>query len=94
MPAHKSAEKAVRKIARRTVVNKARVNRVRTFVKKAEEGISALKSGTVAKESVDKLIVSAEKEIMRGVSKGIFHKNMGARKVSRLVQKAKKVVQA
>jgi small subunit ribosomal protein S20 len=93
MPAHESAEKAVRKIAKRTVVNKARVNRVRTFVKKAEDGISSLKNGAVAKELVDKLIVSAEKEIMRGVSKGVFHKNMGARKVSRLVQKAKKASQ-
>ena len=37
----RSAKKMVRKIARRTEVNKARRSRVRTFVRKVEEAIEA-----------------------------------------------------
>ena len=33
---------------------------------------------------------AAEPEIMRGVSKGILHKNTGARKVSRLTKRVAK----
>jgi small subunit ribosomal protein S20 len=37
----KSAKKAVRVSARRTVINKARRSRMRTFVRKVEEAITA-----------------------------------------------------
>ena len=37
----KSAQKAVRKIARRTAVNKSRRSEMRTFVRKVEEALAA-----------------------------------------------------
>jgi hypothetical protein len=37
----KSAKKMVRKIARRTEVNKSRKSRVRTFVRKVEEAVAS-----------------------------------------------------
>jgi small subunit ribosomal protein S20 len=80
----KSAKKMVRKIARRTEVNKSRRSRVRTYVRKVEEAISSgdKKAATVA-------LKAAEPEIMRGVSKGVIHKNTGSRKVSRLAARVK-----
>ena len=83
------ARKAVRKIARRTEVNKARRSRVRTFLRKFEEAIA---SGdlTAAKTA----IVAAESELMRAVSKGVVHHNTGSRKVSRLAARLRKVAAA
>ena len=80
----KSAKKMVRKIARRTEVNKSRRSRVRTYVRKVEEAIS---SGDKTVASV--ALKAAEPEIMRGVSKGVVHKNTGSRKVSRLAARVK-----
>lgn len=74
-----SAKKAARKIERRTAVNKARRSLVRGSWRKVEEAIAA-GDGKVAAEALK----AAESATMRAVSKGVFHKNMGARKVSRL----------
>ena len=79
-----SAKKMVRKIARRTAVNKARRSRVRTFVKKVELAIAA-GDQSAAKSA----LVQAESEMMRAVGKGIVHKNTGSRKVSRLSARVK-----
>ena len=86
MPNTSSAKKMVRKIERRTVVNKNRRSRMRTYVRKLEE---AIESGdqTAAKEAFS----IAEPEIMRAVSKGIMHKNTGSRKVSRLAARVRKM---
>lgn len=82
----KSAKKMVRKIARRTEVNKSRRSRVRTFVRKVEEAVAAgdKKAATTA-------LKAAEPEIMRGVTKGVLHKNTASRKVSRLAARVKKL---
>ena len=80
----KSAKKMVRKIARRTEVNKSRRSRVRTYVRKVEEAIS-----TGDKTAATVALKAAEPEIMRGVSKGMVHKNTGSRKVSRLAARVK-----
>ncbi|ABI67358.1 MULTISPECIES: 30S ribosomal protein S20 [Maricaulis] len=79
-----SAKKMVRKIARRTAVNKARRSRVRTFVKKVEMAIT---SGDQA--AAKTALVEAESELMRAVGKGVYHKNTGSRKVSRLSARVK-----
>ena len=81
-----SAKKAVRKIARRTEVNKSRRSRVRTYIRKVEEAIS---SGD--KEAASAALKTAEPEIMRCVSKGVLKKNTAARKVSRLSQGIRKI---
>ncbi|HTX50307.1 MAG TPA: 30S ribosomal protein S20 [Caulobacteraceae bacterium] len=80
------AKKAIRKIARRTEVNKARRSRVRTFVRKLEE---ALQAGDAKAASV--AFLEAQSELMRAVSKGVIHKNTGARKMSRLAARVKKL---
>jgi len=80
------AKKAIRKIARRTEVNKARRSRVRTFLRKFEEALAGGDSAA-AKDA----FVQAQSELMRAVSKGVVHKNTGSRKVSRLAARLKKV---
>ena len=80
----KSAKKMVRKIARRTEVNKSRRSRIRTFVRKVEEAIA---SGD--KSAATTALKAAEPEIMRGVTRGVIHKNTGSRKVSRLAARVK-----
>ncbi len=79
-----SAKKAIRKIARRTAVNTARRSRVRTYWRKVEEALAA-GDATVATSAM----AIAESETMRAVSKGVLHRNTGARKVSRLAQRVK-----
>lgn len=85
----RSAKKMVRKIARRTEVNRARTSRMRTFVRKVEEAIATGDQ----KASRDALNV-AESEIMRASNRGILHKNTASRKVSRLSSRIKALGQA
>lgn len=81
-----SAKKAVRKINRRTEVNKARRSRIRTFIRRVE---SAIADGD--KEAAAAALKAAQPEIMRSVSKGVMKKNTAARKVSRLAAGVKKI---
>ena len=78
------AKKRGRQIERRTEVNKARKSRIRTFLKKVDE---ALETGE-EKLALDAL-KNAQPELMRGVSKGLMHKNTAARKMSRLSSRVK-----
>ena len=80
------AKKAIRKIARRTEVNKARRSRVRTFVRKFEE---ALEKGDFG--AARSAFTEAQSELMKAVGKGVMHKNTGSRKVSRLAARLKKL---
>lgn len=80
----KSAKKAVRKIERRTIVNRARRSRMRTFLSKVEEALAA----GDAKLAADALH-SAEPELMRAAQHGVVHKNTASRKVSRLTARVK-----
>jgi len=81
-----SAKKAVRKIAARTLVNKSRRSRVRSFIRKFDD---AILSGDASAAFV--AFRAAEPEIARAVTKGVLHKNTAARKISRLAQKLKKL---
>jgi small subunit ribosomal protein S20 len=83
------ARKAIRKIGRRTEVNKARRSRVRTFLRKFEE---ALLAGDAALARA--AFAEAQSELMRAVGKGVLHRNTGARKVSRLHAQLKKLAAA
>lgn len=69
---------------RRTVVNKARRSRIRTYLRRVEEAIS---SGD--KDAASAALRAAQPELMRGVTKGVFHKNTAARKISRLSARVK-----
>ena len=78
------AKKRARQNERRFQVNKARRTRVRTFLRKVEE---AIESGD--KDAAQAALRAAQPELMRGVSRGIFHKNTVARKMSRLSSRVK-----
>jgi small subunit ribosomal protein S20 len=84
MPSHRSAEKRVRQTAKRTAVNKNRKSQVRGAIRKVED---ALASGD--KPAAQAAFKAAEPQIMRGVSKGVIHRNTGSRKVSRLAARVK-----
>ena len=84
MPSHKSAEKRVRKTAHRTEVNKSRRSELRTAIRKVEEALAA-----GDKNAAQTALRAAEPAIMRGVSKGVIHRNTGSRKVSRLASRVK-----
>ena len=78
----KSAKKANRVIGRRTAVNKARRTRTRSSWRTVEEAIAAGDAKAAAAA-----LRKAESETMRSVSKGIVHKNLASRKVSRLAHR-------
>ncbi|MBV8776783.1 MAG: 30S ribosomal protein S20 [Alphaproteobacteria bacterium] len=82
MPHHKSAEKRLRQTERRTAVNKARLSRVRTFVKKVE---TAIDSGD--KQAAQSALQEAQPELHRATTKGVVHRNTVARKLSRLASR-------
>ncbi|HVI51034.1 MAG TPA: 30S ribosomal protein S20 [Candidatus Sulfotelmatobacter sp.] len=84
MAHHKSAKKRIRQTERRTDVNRARVSRIRTFVKKVELLIA---SGD--KSQAAEALRAAEPELMSGAQNGVLHKNTASRKVSRLAARIK-----
>jgi len=81
-----SAKKATRKIARRTVVNKARRTKLRTAVRTVEE---AIKSGDRAAAAT--AMKRAEPELMKAAQHNIIHRNNANRKVSRLTHQIAKL---
>lgn len=78
------SKKRARQLERRTAVNKARRSRIRTYLRKVEEAIASGDSAA-AKEALK----VAQPELMRGVTKGVYHKNTAARKMSRLAARVK-----
>jgi small subunit ribosomal protein S20 len=84
MAHHKSAKKRIRQTESRTEVNRSRVSRIRTFIKKVEVAIA---SGNAA--DAQAALKTAQPEIMRGVSKGVLAKGTASRKVSRLAARVK-----
>ena len=76
------AKKRIRRNARRTEINGARVSRIRTFVKQAE---TALAAGD--KDQAREALSRVQPELARGVAKGVLHKNTAARKLSRLTRR-------
>lgn len=82
----KSAKKATRQIARRTVVNKSRRSRVRSAVRKVEEAIA---TGDRARALT--AMAEAEPALIRAAQKGIVHRNAAQRKVSRLAHRIAKL---
>ena len=79
-----SAKKAVRKIERRTAVNRSRRTQMRTYIRKVEEAL-ATGDATAAQAALH----AAEPLVMRAAQKGILHKNTASRKVSRLAARVK-----
>ncbi|RJE80917.1 30S ribosomal protein S20 [Paracoccus sp. JM45] len=78
------SKKRARQTERRTDINKARRSRIRTYLRKVEEAIAS-GNADVAREALK----NAQPELMRGVTKGVIHKNTASRKVSRLSARVK-----
>ena len=78
------AKKRVRQTAKRTLRNKDRVSRIRTFVGNVEKAIAA-----GDKSTAEAAYKSAMPEMHRGVTKGVLHRNTVARKLSRLSARIK-----
>ena len=78
------AKKRARQNERRLEVNKARRSRIRTHLRKVEEAIA---SGD--KTAATAALRAAQPELMRGVTKGVYHKNTASRKMSRLAARVK-----
>lgn len=83
------SKKRARQAERRTDVNKARRSRIRTFLRKVEE---ALASGNA--DAAAEALKAAQPELMRGVTKGVYHKNTASRKISRLASRVKTLAKA
>ena len=76
------AKKRIRRNQRRTVINRTRVSRIRTYVKQVEAAIEAGDKATALAA-----ITKVQPELARGVAKGVVHKNTAARKFSRLTKR-------
>ena len=83
------SKKRARQTERRFAINKARRSRIRTYLRKVEEAIA---SGD--KDAAAAALRVAQPELMRGVTKGVYHKNTASRKVSRLSSRVKALGQA
>ena len=68
----------------RSAVITARRSRIRTYLRKVEEAIAA-----GDKDAAQDALRAAQPELMRGASKGVFHRNTASRKVSRLAARVK-----
>lgn len=78
------SKKRARQNLRRNAINTARRSRIRTFLRKVEEAIAA-----GDKPAAEQALRRAQPELMRGVTKGVFHKNTASRKISRLSARVK-----
>ncbi len=75
----KSAKKRIEVTAIRTAKNKAVKSKVKTAIKKVETAVA-----NNDKEAAAAALKTATVEISKAQSKGVYHKNNAARKVSRL----------
>ena len=73
------SKKRIRRNATRQTINHSRVSRIRTFIKACESAIAA---GT--KADAAEALKRVQPEMMRGVARGVLHKNTASRKISRL----------
>jgi len=86
MAHHKSAKTRIKRNEKRRQINKNRISSIRTSIKKVLLALDK-KDLPTAQEAFK----SAEKEIAKGASKGVMHKNTASRTVSRLSKKVKEV---
>ena len=80
----------IRNSERKRMINSMRRSRIRTFIAKVEKAIADVKP----KDEILNLFSSMQKELMKGVSKHILHKNTASRKISRMSYKVKNAIGA
>lgn len=84
-----SARKRIRQTEKRTIRNRARRSRVRTFLRKVEAAIAVGDKGVAADA-----LKAAQPELQRAATKGVLHRNTVARKLSRLSARIKDLATA
>lgn len=82
----KSAKKRISVTETKTARNKAIKSKVKTYIKKVENAVAENN-----KEAASAALLEAIAEINKAASKGIYHKNTAARKVSRLSKAVNKI---
>ncbi len=82
----KSAKKRIKVIEKKTLRNKMIKSEVKTEIKKVEAAIAA---GDKAAASAALLVVTSKLD--KAAAKGVYHKNMVSRKVSRLATAVNKL---
>lgn len=78
----RQAKKRIRQNNRRSAINRDRISRVRTFIRRVEEAIA---SGDKAR--AEQALREAQPEIMRGAVKDVLHRRTASRRVSRLARR-------
>ena len=78
------AKKRIRQLLKHTDNNRMRMSRIRTYMRNVEQAID---SGD--KPAAQEALKAFQPEIMRGVTKGVLHLNMAARRISRLNKRIK-----
>jgi small subunit ribosomal protein S20 len=81
-----SARKRIRQTEKRTIRNRARRSRVRSFLRKVEQAIAGGDHG-----QAQEALKAAQPELQRAATKGVFHPNTVARKLSRLSARVKQL---
>ena len=84
MANHPSAKKRIRQNANRAEVNRARIGRIRTYVKNVELAIAKGDKG-----AAQAALKQAQPELHRGVRAGMLHRNTASRRLSRLSTRIK-----
>ncbi len=82
----KSAKKRILVTETRTMRNKAIKSKVKTMIKKVEAAVAAND-----KAAADAALQVAISEISKAATKGVYHKNTAARKISRLTIAVNKI---
>jgi small subunit ribosomal protein S20 len=81
-----AAKKALRSSAAKNVINSARRNRIRSFIRKVDD---AIKAGDEKKAR--EAFKALEPEIMRGVTKKVIKLGTAARKLTRISSAIRKI---
>ena len=88
MANHKSAEKAHRQGLKKNLLNKSRLNRVKTYVKRAIEAIESNEDSVL----ISKSFRDAQSEIAKSVKAGCMKANAASRKISSFARKLKSTI--
>ncbi len=87
MANHSSAKKAIRQTLKKTLINKNRVSKIKTYIKKV-----LIEVNNGSSETANSALIIAQSEIMKGVAKKVMKLNTASRKISRLSKKIKHMI--
>lgn len=80
MANHESAKKAMRQTEKRTLMNKSRLSRAKTYLKKFFSAVSSSSDAA----TLNATFKDAQSELAKAAKAGVIKKNTFARRVSRM----------